>query len=122
MQPDQSPGLWDQLGNILANFATGLAQLDPQYLLLAMAVLIWLRLGRIGKALVSRDAGPAELADKSETLRAALRALPKGNSNIPQPLPARSKPAAAGPVLTADRAGRPASSRNPQVARRERSL
>ena len=87
-----------------------------------MAVLIWIRLGRIGKALVSRDAGPAGLAGESETLRAALRALPKGIDDVPQPLPARSKAAAAGPILTADRGGRPASSRNPQAVRRERSL
>ena len=44
-------GLWAQAMAFADTLAAFLGQIDPQYLLLAMGILIWIQLGRIVRAL-----------------------------------------------------------------------
>ena len=47
---------WDQGLFIVSGLVSALSQIDPQYLILAMGVLIWIQLGRIVRALKGSSA------------------------------------------------------------------
>ena len=67
--------LWDQ-GLLLANALVGaLTQVDPQYLLLAMGVLIWLQLGRIVRALKGSGGLPKDLPLRVDNLQAKVQSM-----------------------------------------------
>lgn len=54
-----------------------LSQIDPQYLLLAVALLIWVQLGRIVRALKSRDSDTrsTDLPERVEELQTKVRSM-----------------------------------------------
>ncbi|MDH3474947.1 MAG: hypothetical protein OEM59_14790 [Rhodospirillales bacterium] len=67
--------LWDQ-GLLWANALVGaLTQVDPQYLLLAMGVLIWLQLGRIVRALKGSGGLPKDLPLRVDNLQAKVQSM-----------------------------------------------
>ena len=76
MESDLSLGtLWDQGLLVINGLATALTQIDPQYLLLAMGVLIWIQLGRIVKALRGSSGLPKDLPYRVDNLQAKVQAM-----------------------------------------------
>lgn len=67
--------LWDQAGRAIDFATTNLAGVDPQYLLLAMAVLIWIQLGRIVRALRGGNGLPKDLPNRLDNLQAKVQTM-----------------------------------------------
>ena len=69
--------LWHQAGTAIDFLTTNLAGVDPQYLLLAMAVLIWIQLGRIVRALKGGNGLPKDLPNRLDNLQAKVQSMSK---------------------------------------------
>ena len=67
--------LWDQAGSAIDFLTANLAGADPQYLLLAMAVLIWIQLGRIVRALKGGSSLPKDLPNRVDNLQAKVQSM-----------------------------------------------
>ncbi len=67
--------LWDQGLFVVNGIATALTQIDPQYLMLAMAVLIWIQLGRIVRALKGSSGLPKDLPFRVDNLQAKVQSM-----------------------------------------------
>ena len=68
-------GLWDRAGVAIDYLTTNLSGVDPQYLLLAMAVLIWIQLGRIVRALRGGNGLPKDLPYRVDNLQAKVQSM-----------------------------------------------
>ena len=66
---------WDQAWATAETVITVLAGIDPQYLLLAMAVLIWIQLGRIVRAIKGGSGLPKDLPHRFENLQAKVQSM-----------------------------------------------
>jgi len=67
--------LWEQAGGAMDFVTANLAGVDPQYLLLAMAVLIWIQLGRIVRALRGGNGLPKDLPNRVDNLQAKVQSM-----------------------------------------------
>ena len=54
---------------------TVLPNIDPQYLMLIMAILIWIQLGRIARALRHSGGVPADLPRRVQSLQQQVRSM-----------------------------------------------
>ena len=66
---------WDQGLFVINGLASALTQIDPQYLMLAMAVLIWIQLGRIVRALKGSSGLPKDLPYRVDNLQAKVQSM-----------------------------------------------
>ena len=67
--------LWHQASAAIDFLTANLAGVDPQYLLLAMGVLIWIQLGRIARALKSANGLPKDLPNRVDNLQAKVQSM-----------------------------------------------
>lgn len=108
---------WQTVAAALETVAALLARVDPHYLLLAVALLIWFRLGRIVRALKSR-AAPAAEPERVEQMQAKHRSMSERIAGLQAP--GTAEPAAApGPTLRAPEGDPPTGARPLRVRRDE---
>jgi len=98
-----------------------LSQIDPQYLLLAVALLIWVQLGRIVRALNSRDSGTrsTDLPERIEELQTKVQSM---SAEIADFQAHAAKRSAATPSLSVPKDSGPSPSLRPLTARRDEAL
>ncbi len=93
-----------------------LSKIDPQYLLLAVALLIWVQLGRIVRALKSRGTFSPDLPERVEELQTKVQSM---SEKIADFQAYAAKRATASPSLSAPKDRGPAPAAKPLTARRD---
>jgi len=116
--------LWELAMSPFETVTALLSQIDPQYLLLAAALLIWVQLGRIVRALKSRDSDTrsADLPERVEALQTKVRSM---SAEIADFQAHAAKRAAATPTLSVPKDGGPSGPSpaiKPLTARRDEAL
>ena len=98
-----------------------LSQIDPQYLLLVVALLIWVQLGRIVRALRSRggETGATDLPEKVEELQSKVQSM---SAEIADFQAHAAKRSAAAPTLSVPKDSGPSPAPRPLTARRDDAL
>lgn len=99
--------LWDQVFLVINGLASALTQIDPQYLILAMGVLIWIQLGRIVRALRGSSGLPKDLPYRVDNLQAKVQAMSNEIADFQVYAAAKRKPASSADSLSVyrDQAG-----------------
>lgn len=72
-----------------------LPQIGPEYLMLIMAVLIWIQLGRIARALKSSGGMPADLPRRVQTLQQQVKYMSNEIADFQQYTSQRHQPSGA---------------------------
>ena len=122
METDQIPGLGELVAWPFEALAGLFFQIDPQYLLIAMVLLVWLRLGRIARALKSRDPSATDPSAQLEALLASnpslLGKMSGTQAQVEPQAAAKPRPAPLGQILTARPDARTPASAEPLKVRR----
>lgn len=108
MEPDASlANLWAQFTTAVDSLPVVLTQIDPQYLLLGMGVLIWIQLGRIVRALKGSGGMPKDLPGRVDNLQAKVQSMSHEIADFQVYAAARQRPQVSQEGLTAyrDRTG-----------------
>ena len=111
--------LWELAMSTFETVTALLSRIDPQYLLLIVALLIWVQLGRIVRALRSRHRGarsPADLPERVDELQTKVQSMSEEIADFQAYAAKRSS---ATPALSVPKDSGPSPALKPLTARRD---